>query len=407
MARLLLHQSKTNPMQKSLLLIIVLSILIACGSAKTTEQALNTGNYNKAIAISLQKLKSNKTKKGNQQYVLMLQDAFAKAVERDEDRIEFLRKDGNPENAEEIFNLFNNLKNRQQRVKPILPLPIHSSGTNAQFVFKNYSDALIESKNDLSEHLYKKSLSFVNSENKQTLRSVYKDLEYINEINPNYKDVQSLMNNVHAFGTDHILVSMKNKSETLVPEKLQEYLLNFDTFGLNNFWTVYHNTKLDSFNYDFGMELNLTNILVSPERISEKEIVEEKLIKDGYKYAVDSEGVQLKDSLGKSIKVDNFVKIRCHLYQISQSKSSKVDGQVKYINLKSNQVFQVFPISSEFLFQHVYATHSGDKRALKSTYIDMLGLRAIPFPSNEQMVYDTGSDLKNKLKGIIQKNNFR
>jgi hypothetical protein len=31
----------------------------------------------------------------------------------------------------------------------------------------------------------------------------------------------------------------------------------------------------------------------------------------------------------------------------------------------------------------------------------------VPFPSNEQMVYDTGSDLKNKLKGIIQRNNFR
>lgn len=394
-------------MQKSLLFITILSLLIACGSAKTTEQALNTGDYNKAIAISLQKLKSNKTKKGNQQYVLMLQDAFAKSVERDEERIEFLRKDGNPENSEEIFNLFNNLKNRQQRIKPILPLPILSTGTNAQFVFKDYNDALIESKNDLSEHLYQKSLPFVNSENKQTLRTVYKDLEYINEINPNYKDVQSLMNNVHTFGTDHILVSMKNESETLVPEKLQEYLLNFDTYGLNNFWTVYHNTKLDSFNYDFGMELNLTDILVSPEKISEKEIVEEKLIKDGFKYAVDDNGDQLKDSLGNKIKIDNMIKVRCHLYQIAQSKSSKVDGQVKYVNLKSNQVYQVYPISSEFLFQHVYATHRGDRRALKSTYIDMLELRAVPFPSNEQMVYDTGTDLKNKLKGIIQNNNFR
>lgn len=407
MARLLLYQPKTNPMQKSLLFITILSLLIACGSAKTTEQALNTGDYNKAIAISIQKLKSNKTKKGNQQYVLMLQDAFAKSVERDEERIEFLRKDANPENAEEIFNLFNNLKRRQQQIKPLLPLPILSSGANAQFVFKNYSDALIESKNDLSEHLYQKSLPFVNSENKQTLRTVYKDLEYIDEINPNYKDVQSLMNNVHAFGTDYVYVSMKNESETVVPEKLQEYLLNFDTYGLNNFWTVYHNSKMESIDYDFGMELNLTNILVSPEKISEKEIVEEKLIKDGFKYAVDDKGVQLKDSLGKSIKVDNFVKVRCHLYQIAQSKSSKVDGQVKYVNLKSNQVFQVFPISSEFLFQHVYATHRGDKRALKSTYVDMLALRALPFPSNEQMVYDTGSDLKNKLKGIIQKNNFR
>jgi hypothetical protein len=30
--------------------------------------------------------------------------------------------------------------------------------------------------------------------------------------------------------------------------------------------------------------------------------------------------------------------------------------------------------------------------------------KAVPFPSNEQMVYDTGEDLKIKLKDIISRN---
>jgi len=30
----------------------------------------------------------------------------------------------------------------------------------------------------------------------------------------------------------------------------------------------------------------------------------------------------------------------------------------------------------------------------------------VPFPSNEQMVYDTGEDLKQKLKSIINRYNF-
>lgn len=394
-------------MQKSLLFITIISILIGCGSAKNTEQALNTGNYEKAIANSLEKLRSNKTKKSNQKYVLMLQDAFAKAVERDEARIAFLRKDANPEHAEELFNLFTNLKRRQQQIKPLLPLPVHETGRNARFDFKNYDDALIESKNDLSELLYQKVLPHVNSNDKMTLRMVYNDLEYINSINPNYKDVQSLMNSVHAFGTDHVFVSMKNESNTVVPKRLEEYLLNFDTYGLDDFWTVYHNTRTENINYDFGLELNLTEILVSPERISEKEIIEERMIKDGLKNALDENGNQLKDSLGNNIKIDNMVKVRCHLYQVAQSKSSLVNGQVKYVNLESDEVFQVYPISSEFVFQHVYATHRGDKRALQSMYLDQLELRALPFPSDEQMVYDTGTDLKNKLKGIIQSYGFR
>ncbi len=394
-------------MQKFILFITVLALLISCGSAKTAEQALNAGNYDDVIATSLQKLRSNKTKKGNQKYVLMLQDAFAKSVERDEARIEFLKKDSNPENVEEIFNLYTKLRVRQEQIKPLLPLPIFESGRNAEFVYKNYDEAFIASKNDLSEHLYQKALPFVNSENKVTLRSVYNDLQYIDQINPNYKDVQSLMAHVHELGTDYIVVSMKNESEMIVPEELQEYLLNFDTYGLNDFWSVYHNSELDGYNYDFGLELNVTDILVSPERIREKEFVEEKMIKDGFKYAVDDKGNQLIDSLGNKIKIDNMIKVRCHLYQFSQSKSSKVNGQVKYVDLNNNQVFQVFPISSEFVFNHVYATHRGDKRALKASYIDLLELKAVPFPSNEQMVYDTGSDLKNRLKQIIQRNHFR
>ena len=394
-------------MQKLLLLITAVAVLISCGSAKTTEQALNTGNYDKAISISIQKLQNNKTKKGNQKYVLMLEDAFAKSVERDEERIAFLKKDANPENAEEVFNLYSNLRLRQEQIKPLLPLPIFETGKNAHFIFKNYDDAYIASKNDLSEHLYQKALPFVNAENKVTLRTVYNELQYINQINPNYKDVQSLMNHVHELGTDYILVSMKNDSETIIPENLEEYLLNFDTYGLNDFWSVYHNSNVEGFDYDFGLELNLTDILVSPERISEKEIVEEKMIKDGFKYAVDEDGNQLVDSIGNKIKIDNMIKVRCHLYRFAQSKSSKVNGKVKYVDLKTNQVFQVYPISSEFVFNHVYATHRGDKRAFRASYIDLLELKAVPFPSNEQMVYDTGSDLKNNLKHIIQSNQFR
>jgi hypothetical protein len=33
--------------------------------------------------------------------------------------------------------------------------------------------------------------------------------------------------------------------------------------------------------------------------------------------------------------------------------------------------------------------------------------RAVPFPSNEQMVYDCGEDLKLKLKDILGRNKFR
>ena len=57
----------------------------------------------------------------------------------------------------------------------------------------------------------------------------------------------------------------------------------------------------------------------------------------------------------------------------------------------------------EFVFQNLYAIYKGDKRALTREDLNLVNSRNIPFPSNEQMVYDTGEDLKAKLKDIIRR----
>ena len=108
-------------MKKQLLVILSFLVLISCSSIKNTQEAISTGNYDRAIDIAINNLKRNKTKKGNQPYVLMLEEAFVKATLRDLERISYLKKDQNPENLENIFVLYQNLKNRQERIKPLLP----------------------------------------------------------------------------------------------------------------------------------------------------------------------------------------------------------------------------------------------------------------------------------------------
>ena len=82
-------------------------------------------------------------------------------------------------------------------------------------------------------------------------------------------------------------------------------------------------------------------------------------------------------------------------------------GDVIYKDLRSNQVLDRFPINSEFVFEYVYATSRGDRRALLADDIRFLEHRRVPFPNNEQMVYDTGEDLKLQLKNIINSYSIR
>jgi len=394
-------------MKKITYFLFSILLITACSSVKTTQEAINSGDYDKAISLAVKNLRSSKTKKGNQPYIPMLEDAFKKATEKDKSRIKFLKKDGNPENLERIYNLFQTLDYRQEMIKPLLPLRDMTSGRVAKFRIKDYSSDIITAKNKLTAVLYANVKGLFNSNNKYDYRKAYDELTYIEKINPNYKDTRRLLTDAHNRGTDYVLVAMKNRTRKIIPKRLSKDLLNIDTYGFDDLWTVYHSRKDKNIAYDYGLELTLRNINISPEQIREKQFVKERQIKDGWKYLLDKDGNQVIDDKGKKVKVDKMINVRCELFQFTQFKSAEVVGQVKYKDLATKQLLKTFPIKSKFVFEHNYATYNGDKRALVKSFLDMIILRSVKFPSNEQMVFDAGNDLKQHLKNIIRRNKFR
>jgi len=391
---------------KKITLLFLSLIVISCG-VKQTQSMLSNGDYDGAINRALEGLRTNKNSKGNQDYVYLLEEAFAKAKQRDLESLNLLIKENNPANYERVFNLYTQLHNRQERIKPVLPLQLIKEGRNAIFPMDDYSDELISSKNNLSGFLYANAKKLLLSKNKMDFRQAYDDLAYLDRLNPNYKDVRSLMDEAQFKGTDFIHVYTKNETNMVIPTRLQDDLLDFSTYGINDKWTVYHNNKQKNINYDFGMIVNFRQINISPEQVREKQFIKEKQIKDGTKTLLDANGNVVKDSLGNAIKVDNMKTITVSIYEFTQFKSCQVTAKVDYIDFRTNQLIDAFPVTSEFIFDYIYANYNGDKRACEENYYQFFDRRAVPFPSNEQMVYDTGEDLKAKLKGIITNNKFR
>ncbi|WP_142785771.1 hypothetical protein [Changchengzhania lutea] len=386
-------------MKKLLLSTIALALLIACSISKKMEKKLSVGHYDSAISDAISKLRTNKDKRGKADFILMLEEAYIKATERDLSDIDFLKKDNNPENYIRIYDRYVGLNERQERIKPLLPLYVN--GREIKLTFNNYINQIINYKNNASEQIYNNTKPLLTSSNKLDIRNAYNALQDIENINPNYKDVRQLMDVAHQKGTDYILVNMMNDSGKIIPERLENDLLNFSSYGLNNFWAVYHSSSEDSVNYDYNMLVNLRGIDISPEQIKEHQIIKEKEIADGKKNLLDDRGKIVKDSLGNNIQVDNLKTVRCEYYEFKQFKSTQVTGNVEYINLNTKQLVDAFPVSSTFVFEHVYATSRGDRRALETDLIPFLERRAVPFPTEEQMIYDAGEDLKLQLKNII------
>lgn len=381
--------------------------MLACGGVKKTQKALNLGDYNNAIQTSIDNLARNKTKKGNQEYIYLLEEAFKKNTERELKRIEFLKNDENPAHFETIYRSYTNLRDIQERIRPLLPLPIHGENRNARFSFDDYQNEILDSKDDLSEYLYDNASDLLkNASRKEDYRKAYDDFVYLEEINPGFDDTKLKMEEAHAKGQDYVRVNLVNDSEQIIPSKLQEELLNFNTYGLDNLWTKYHAKPLSNITYDFEMKLSIKSVNISPEQVSEKQIIKERQIKDGHKFAVDTEGNVVRDSLGNKIKVERFKTVKCSFYQFTQFKSAQVTGVVNFTDLSNQQSINTYPLSSEYVFEHIYANYEGDKRALENDLVQLLGLASVPFPSNEQMVYDAGEDIKARLKFIVTNQHF-
>lgn len=393
-------------MKKITLLIAFIVLATACG-VKQTQNALSSGNYDQAIENAVSNLRSNKDKKGKQDYVYMLEEAFAKAKERDLNTINLLVKEANPAQLEKIYNIYLQLNQRQELIKPILPLKLLKEGRNAIFPLDNYNDKLVESKNALSAYLFGNAKKLMGTPDKMKYRAAYDDLQYLNKINPNYKNTIDLMDECLAKGADYVHVYTKNETNMIIPVRLQSDLLDFSTLGLNDRWTVYHSNKVRNLTYDYGMLINFRQINISPEQIKEREFVKERVIKDGVKKLMDANGKEVLDEKGKPVMVDNLVTVNARIYEFKQFKACQVTAKIDYINLRSNQLLQSFPLASEYVFENIYATYKGDRRASDDNYFSYFDRRAVPFPSSEQMVYDSGEDLKAKLKDIITRNRFR
>ena len=388
-------------MKKLLLSILALGLIISCSTSKQIERSVSAGNYDQAISNAVSKLRTNKNKKRKAEYIVMLQEAYAKANQRDVENINFLNKDSNPENFIKVYDLYVALDNRQNRIKPLLPLYVNEQ--EVKLPIKDYASAIITSKDRASLQLYTNAKAVLNqtSNTKLDYRFAYEQFKDIEDINPNYRDVRLLMDESHQKGTDFVLVEMINDTQKVIPERLENDLLNFSTYGINNLWTVYHNVNDNSTTYDYSMLVNLRQINTSPEQVKERQLIKEKQIKDGKKLLLDARGNQIKDSLGNAIEIDNLKTVRCEFYEFKQFKTVQVTGNVEYHNLNTKQLADAFPVSSQFVFEHIYANATGDRRALANDLLPFLEVRAVPFPTEEQMIYDSGEDLKLQLKQIM------
>jgi len=383
-----------NNMKKIIIYLFISILITACsGSRKLME----SGNYDAAIHKAVHKL----TKKKKEKEIIVLEQAYKKANERDLEQITFLKKEGNPDNWDQLYTIYYNMNHRQNSIKPLLPLFIKSESRNAVFELRNFDEELIQTKQKAAEFLYARALSLLDKNTKFDARKAYTDFQTVKKYYPNYKDLDGQIQKAINMGTSYVNFKMKNNTGVPLPPNFQDELTKISLSELNNNWLRYHANEVKDLTYDYTILVNMKNISVSPEAIKEIQYTESKEVPDGYQYVLDSKGNVKKDTSGNDIKLPKTKLVSCNVLEVYQNKKAIIAGTLDFIDNSSGQLLKTDPISSENFFEFRSATAMGDTNILKPETKAKLGKRPLPFPSNFDMILAAGQTLKGMVKDII------
>ncbi|MBN2747094.1 MAG: hypothetical protein JXR34_10245 [Bacteroidales bacterium] len=381
-------------MKKIYIFAVLVMFLTACTSS---TKFLQRGQYDAAINKSVKKLMKNPNK---EEEIGVLKRAYEMANQKNNDNIRSLQYSGQPDIWESIFHNYDQMRARQEVVER-LPQNVL---TKINHVHVDYNQLRADAKTKAAEFLYAHSQELLKNNNRQDARKAFDELNRLQRFYPNYPNVRSLMDEAILIGTNNVLFVIKNETRMVMPKDFEDELLKITLKKLNQQWLNFDTRESDVLYYDYSIFLNLKTIDVSPEMVKELSYEETSRIRDGDEYVLDQNGNVMKDSLGNDIKVPKYVIIKAQIEEVRMEKSALVQGTVDFYSNRDGQLIKTFPITTTNTFLHRYGRAFGDMRAVKADTKKILGLKAMPFPNDLQMIYDTNEDLKSLTMDIVRNN---
>jgi hypothetical protein len=369
--------------------------LISFLSCTSIEKLVETGQYDKAIYYATNKLSGAKVNKV--EYVKGLETAFKKATDKDMAFIEKLKNEGKPESWETILTIYGTISNRQEQIRPLLPLT-DENGKKANFLFVNTNDLEKEAKEQTIQFLYNTAKELLeeakNTKDRIPARKAYDALLRLKNYASRFLDVPQLEREARELGTTKILVNIQNYSQAVLPAGLEDEILRLGFRDLDKEWQKFDAYPEKNREYDLGITLILSNVQVSPGAVSEKSYSEKKEIPDGFQYLLDEKGNVKKDTAGNDIKLPKNKIIEAQIVEVFQTKSAALSGRLEVIDLYTKGVKESRDINTVAVFENRAASFKGDERALTEDTKKRLGNRPAVFPTDAALLLEASRKLR-------------
>lgn len=385
-------------MKRIIYFLVATMILTSCGSSK---KMLQKGNYDAAIQRSVRQIRK---KPDDAKEAAVLDEAYRRINEMDNERVRFLEREDNPNNYDEVFAIYERMKSRQSLVRTVLPLNV--DGRYIDYEYVDYDAKIITSKRKAAEYFYQSGKNLMKTGTKEAYRQAYSEMTRAQEYSGGlYPDLDPLIEEARFKGISRVIVLVNNMTVLNLDPQFEQDLLEIDTRGLNSDWVEYHFRDLDEdISYDYTVYVNLEGINVSPDNVQEKDNLVKKTVEDGFDYVLDANGNVMKDTAGNDIKLPKYKTLQATLIETHQVKSVRIDGNVEIIQNNPKRQLRREPIGAEQIFEYNSARAVGDLEALDDEQLAMIERQAVPFPTDFEMIFMCTETLKPAIQEGIYRN---
>ncbi|HLU84529.1 MAG TPA: hypothetical protein VKZ45_03585 [Vicingaceae bacterium] len=378
-------------MKRTILLFTIVALLFACASS---SKKLEKGDYDAAMQISAKKIMKDP---GKFEEVDVFNDAYRMANNKDKSEIDRLKQVGDRANWGKIYQLYNNLKRRQELAATLPPVGINYDN-------ENYTSEIENAKNQAAMYAYEKGNELLQSGNRFEARKAHAFFIEANNYIPNYQDVNERINAAKILGTTNVYFEIADNSGIVAPKAMMDDIQSMNVDELDETWINYDNFVDTTKAYHYSIILSLDLIEVSPDELKETTTVEKKEVEDGFDYVLDANGNVTKDSLGNDIKIYKYKTISCTVNRYIQKKAARITANLNYFDNYTNNKIKTEPVVSDALFENQYTIAVGELDALSPETRKELNTKAVPFPPTEELLIQAGNVMKEMTKTAIVSN---
>jgi hypothetical protein len=378
-------------------IFILIIILSGCGSSK---KQLQKGNYDAAIVKAVKQLRKDPKDAGQ---IDILSQSFKIANEQDNERIRFLRMEERPDSWDEIFLIFKALNDRQSLVRTVTPL--NYNGRSIDFPYIDYMADMVNAKRKAADFYFSHGMELMKNGMKESYRQAFSEFLRAKQYIGDYNGIDKQIQDAKYLGMSRVLVSIRNSSIINFPKEFEQDLLDLNLPDINSEWVEYYTRILDSgTQYDYYVNVNVRNIVVSPDQTIQRDSVVKRNVEDGFTYALDKKGNVMKDSLGNDIKQKKYKTLQCALIESVQSKACRIDGDIEIIRMNPEKLVKKDPVGAQSVFEHISARAVGDIQALNAEQLQRTKSAPVPYPDDIEMVIRCSESLKMAIRNVIQNN---